>query len=71
MPIAELEMTYELRLTVKRPVERDHDATPAEAAAFMDGYKERRALERDVLIALRKIAGDCDCEVMKTTTEEA
>jgi hypothetical protein len=36
----------------------------------MTDAKTKRELEKEVLRALRKLDGDCDCEVMDTTIAE-
>jgi hypothetical protein len=60
-------ITYTLSVTVTRPVRpNDYDDPIAEVAEWMLGREAQRELEKEVLQALRKIDGDCDCEVMET-----
>jgi hypothetical protein len=60
-------VTYTISLTVTRPVRLyNHDDTLEETAAWMVSREAQRELEKEVLQALRKIDGDCDCEVMET-----
>lgn len=52
---------YEIRLIVTRAVDADEDSTCPAA---------KRQLEREVLLCLRKLDGDCDCEVMDAVLRE-
>lgn len=62
-----MDITYTLSLTVTRPVRaNDYDDTTADVAEWMRGKDALRELEKEILQALRKIDGDCDCEVMET-----
>jgi hypothetical protein len=61
-------VTYTLTLTVKRPVRiYDTEFTIEETAAWMVSAEAKRELEREVLKTLRKLDGDCDCEVMEVS----
>lgn len=64
---------YTISLTVKRAIggwTTDETAEDlANAAEWMTGRDAKRELEREVLLALRKLDGDCDCEVMETVTK--
>ncbi len=60
---------YTVSVTVKRPV-RPEDSDMGGRAEWMTGHQAKRELEREMLRALRVIDGDCDAEVMKTSTFE-
>jgi hypothetical protein len=55
---------YELTLTVVRPVRYDHDAPMSEQEEWAVSRDAKRELEREVLRAMKRLDGDCDCEVM-------
>lgn len=60
-----MDITYTLTVTVTRPVRLgDIEDTLRETADWMVSAEARRAIEKEVLNALRKIDGDCDAEVM-------
>lgn len=69
----ETTVTYTLTLTVTRPVGswkgNDTAEELADCAVWMQNAKAKRELEREVLRALRKLDGDCDCEVIETTVQ--
>lgn len=69
MDTSEQTITYTISLTITRPVRTyDNDSTADDAAAvavWMVGPDAQRELEREVLQALKKLDGDCDCEVME------
>lgn len=52
---------YVITLYVSRAIDTDDDIN-----AYMD-FLAKRDLERQVLICLRRLDGDCDCEVMSAT----
>lgn len=60
-------VVYELRVVVTRAVRPDNDSTVDETEGWMVSREARRELEREVLQALRKLDGDCDCEVLSIT----
>lgn len=55
---------YTITLTIERPVRYDYDEPLSEQEAWMVSRDAKRELEREVLRAMRKLDGDCDCEVM-------
>jgi hypothetical protein len=59
-------VTYTLQLTVTRAIDDayDPDFTPQEHADCMVNAKSQRELEKEVLVCLRRLDGDCDVEVM-------
>ena len=64
-------ITYTLSLTITRnTLGCDPSFTDAEHIEWMAGPVAKRELEREVLQALKKLDGDCDCEVMETETKE-
>lgn len=64
--MSDLAMTYTLSLTVTRPIRLyDHEGTIEDVADWMAGRTAKRELEKEVLQALRKLDGDCDCEVLE------
>ncbi len=64
--IPEQTITYELSVTVTRPVRTNYDdQTTQEIAEWMVSREGKREFEREVLQALRKIGGKCDVEVME------
>jgi hypothetical protein len=59
-------IVYTLSVTVTRPVRPyDTETTVEDTAAWMLEREAKRELEREVLKALRKLDGDCDCEVLE------
>ncbi len=67
--VAEQTITYTVSLTVTRPVrtyENDSEAPDVAAVAeWMVSREAKHQLERELLKALRKFDGHCDCEVME------
>lgn len=64
-------ITYTLSLTITRStLVCDPSFTEAEHLEAMAGPAQKRELEREVLRALKKLDGDCDCEVMETETKD-
>ena len=62
-----MDITYTISLTVTRSlVDCDPSFTMDEHCEAMESQEFRTRLEREVIQALRKIDGDCDCEVMET-----
>jgi len=61
---------YTLSLTIDRPIRwEDCDTDGYSMAEILDefvGKKALREVEREVLQALKKLDGDCDCEVQET-----
>ena len=65
-----MDIIYTLTVTITRPVRIDnHDDTLQETADWMLSPVAKRELEREVLKALTRLDGDCDCEVMTTSTK--
>lgn len=68
-------ITYTLTLTITRPLwtegTDDSPETQQAAADEMMGTKEKSRLELEVLRALKKLDGDCDCEVMECERGDA
>lgn len=63
---SEATVTYTVSVTVTRPVRLfNYDDTLQETADWMVSREAKRELEREILQALRKLDGDCDCEVME------
>ena len=61
---------YTLSVTVTRPVDYDNaDETISQKAEWLQGREAKRELEKEVLHALLRLDGDCDCEVMETVIE--
>ena len=60
----ETTVEYTVTVTVTRPVRYDREAPMAEQEAWSVSADAKRELEREVLHALRKLDGDCDCEVI-------
>lgn len=54
---------YEITLYVTRPVEYDRDTPLEDQVAWRVSIDAKRELEREVLQCLRRLDGDCDCEV--------
>lgn len=65
-----MDITYTLSVTVTRAVGSWLcDDTPdelREAAEWMEGREAQREIEKEILQALKKLDGDCDCEVIET-----
>lgn len=55
---------YEIRLIVTRPIDPDD-----EIGAYLNA-KAKIALEKEVLLCLSRLEGDCDCEVMIAVAKE-
>ena len=69
--MADKTITYTLNLTITRnTLDCDPDFTVDEHLEAMASPEHKRRLEREVIQALRKLDGDCDCEVMDTETKE-
>jgi hypothetical protein len=67
-----MDILYTLSVTITRPVRLyDHDDTLQQTADWMVSHTAKRELEREVLRVLRKLDGDCDCEVMSMSTQGA
>jgi len=60
----ETTVEYTVTVTVTRPVRYDHEAPMAKQEAWSVSADAKRELEREILRALRKLDGDCDCEVI-------
>ncbi len=60
---ADRKVRYTLTVYVDRPIDAEGDDM-ATAEAWYLAPKTRAALEREVIQALRKLDGDCDCECM-------
>jgi hypothetical protein len=59
-------ITYTVSVTVTRPVRvGDADETLNDVATWMVSQKAKTELEREILRALKKLDGDCDCEVLE------
>lgn len=65
-----MKIQYTLSLTVTRPVVPDYDETEDVAIEWMESTMAQRALEREVLAALRRLDGDCDVEVVAVLVGE-
>ncbi len=52
-------LTYVLTLSVTRVADN------ADEARWMQSGEAKREIEREVLRAMRKLDGDCDCEVLE------
>lgn len=64
-------ITYTLSVTITRnTIGCDPDFTEDEHLEAMTSLKQKRDLEREVLQALKKLDGDCDCEVMETEIKD-
>ena len=64
-------ITYTISLTITRgTVGCDPSYTEDEHIEAMASPTQKRDLEREVLRALKKLDGDCDCEVMDTEIKE-
>lgn len=55
---------YEIRLIVSRPIAEEDDL------ALYLNQKAKTALEKEVLACLKRLEGDCDCEVMIAAAKE-
>lgn len=66
-PATESVVRYELSISVVRPVRYDLEAPMAEQEEWAVSGDAKRELEREVLRALRKLDGNCDCEVLAAT----
>lgn len=66
-PATESVVRYELTVWIVRPVRYDLEAPMAEQKEWAVSADAKRELEREVLRALRKLDGDCDCEVLAAT----
>ena len=65
-----MDILYTLNLTITRPVcLYNTDDTLQETADWMLSAEAKREIEKEVLQALRKLDGDCDVEVMSTSTD--
>lgn len=68
-----MNITYTVSVTMTRPVGGwTCDETPqehADAADWMQSAEAKRELEKEILQALKKLDGDCDCEIMETARE--
>jgi len=64
--MADQTITYTISLTVKRAIRTEEDCT----AEGMASREAQRDLEKEVLKCLRRLDGDCDCEVMETNVED-
>ena len=66
-------ITYTINLTITRAI-RVEDLDPSYPMAdhidAMTDQKAKTELEKEVIQALRKLDGDCDCEVMETAVSE-
>ncbi len=59
-------ITYTVSVTITRPVRLfNTDDTIEDTAAWMISREAERELEKEILKALRKLDGDCDCEVLE------
>lgn len=62
-------ITYTVSVTVTRPVRQNDYNDPLEVSAeWMRSGEAKRELELEILRTLRKLDGDCDCEVMEVQT---
>lgn len=69
--MADMVVIYTLNLTVKRAVYvGDTEDTPEDVALGMTSFRAKRDLEKEVLLTLRRLDGDCDVEVMDADIEE-
>lgn len=60
-----MDITYTISITITRAVCACEEDAVVEAG-WMESAEAKWQLEREVLQALRKLDGDCDCEVMDT-----
>lgn len=59
-------VVYTVNVTVTRPVRSwDHEVTLADAKEWMVSPDARKELERELLLVLRKLDGDCDVECIE------
>lgn len=56
---------YEIRLIVTRPI----DPEDTDLGLYLN-QQAKTALEKDVLSCLKRLEGDCDCEVMIAAAKE-
>ena len=61
-------VVYTVTLTITRPVDDPYDEGPPNIIQWMSSPEARRRLEKDVVKALAKFDGDCDCEVIEVNS---
>jgi len=62
--VKDTSVRYEISLVIKRPVRYDNEAPMSEQEEWAVSGEAKRELEREVLRAMKRLDGDCDCEVM-------